>query len=143
MTTESATAGLRFEFLQNGTVYNRLSAKLHKATGWTISQKIGVADEKNQYRRLFREDYDFHQRQKDLFWDLLESLSAEFTYDERPDNWLFGRVFYLAAERLFEDPANNGSDLGNETRPIFFAESYESSQLREMDGDRRLRTDEG
>ncbi len=113
-----------FDFLQNGTVYNRLSAKLHKATGWTISQKIGVADEKNQYRRLFREDHDFHQRQKDLFWDPFWSrYQQEFTYDERPDNWLFGRVFYLAAERLFEDPANKGSDLGKETRPVFFCRS--------------------
>ena len=113
-----------FDFLQNGTVYNRLSAKLHKATGWTISQKIGVADEKNQYRRLFREDHDFHQRQKDLFWDSFWSrYQQEFTYDERPDNWLFGRVFYLAAERLFEDPANKGSDLGKETRPVFFCRS--------------------
>ena len=113
-----------FEFLQNGTVYNRLSAKLQKATGWTISQKIGVADEKNQYRRLFREDHDFHQRQKDLFWDGFWSrYQQEFTYDERPDNWLFGRVFYLEAERLFEDPANKGSDLGKETRPVFFCRS--------------------
>ncbi len=113
-----------FEFLQNGTVYNRLSAKLHKAAGWTISQKIGVADEKNQYRRLFREDHDFHQRQKDLYWDTFWSrYQQEFTYDERPDNWLFGRVFYLAAERLFEDPANKGSDLGKETRPVFYCRS--------------------
>lgn len=113
-----------FDFLQNGTVYNRLSAKLHKATGWTISHKIGVADEKNQYRRLFREDHDFHQRQKDVFWDPFWShYQQEFTYDERPDNWLFGRVFYLAAERLFEDPANKGSDLGKETRPVFYCRS--------------------
>lgn len=113
-----------FEFIQSGTVYNRFSAKLFKQTGWTISQKIGIADEKSQYRRLFREDHDFHQRQKDHFWEGFWSrYQREFSYDDRPDNWLFGRVFYLAAEELFEDPANNGSDLGKETRPVFYCRS--------------------
>ena len=105
-----------FDFLQNGTVYNKLSAKLYKSTGWTISQKIGIADEKSQYRRLFREDHDFHQQEKDRYWDSFWSrYQREFTYDARPDNWLFGRVFYLAAEELFEDPANNGAT--SERRP--------------------------
>ncbi|MDO5565766.1 MAG: IRE (iron responsive element), partial [Planctomycetia bacterium] len=85
-----------FEFLQKGTEYNQTAPRLFSKAGWTISQKIGIADEKDQYRRLFREDEDFHSRQ---------------LYKER-DNWLFGRNYYLRAEELFE----MGGSIGNETR---------------------------
>ncbi|MDD3587820.1 MAG: hypothetical protein PHQ75_11630 [Thermoguttaceae bacterium] len=92
-----------FEFLQNGTRYNQTAPRLFSKAGWTISQKIGIADEKDQYRRLFREDEDFHSRQ---------------IYKER-DNWLFGRNYYLRAEELFE----MGGSIGNETRAIFYSRS--------------------
>lgn len=92
-----------FEFLQKGTMYNQTAPRLFSKAGWTISQKIGIADEKDQYRRLFREDEDFHSRQ---------------LYKER-DNWLFGRNYYLRAEDLFE----MGGSIGNETRAIFYSRS--------------------
>lgn len=92
-----------FEFLQKGTIYNQNAPKLFQKAGWTISQKIGVADEKSQYRRLFREDDEFHDKQ---------------VYKER-DNWLFGRNFYHVAEDLFE----KGGDIGKETRLIFYSRS--------------------
>ena len=47
-------------FLQDGIAYNEAAPQLIKYLGWVISQKIGIADEKVQYRRLFREDNDFH-----------------------------------------------------------------------------------
>ena len=107
-----------FEFLQKGTGYNRKAPKLYMKTGWTISQKIGIADEKNQYRRLFREDDEFHSKQ---------------VYKER-DNWLFGRNFYLDAEDLY----NKGGDIGKETRILFFSRSRMNllryAQWMEQDG---------
>ncbi|MDO4587791.1 MAG: hypothetical protein Q4C95_10910 [Planctomycetia bacterium] len=90
-----------FDFLQKGTVYNQTDPKLFWKAGWTISQKIGIADEKKQYRRLFRKDDEFHDRQ---------------TYRER-DNWLFGREYYRVSEDLYE----KGGSIGKETRIIFYS----------------------
>ena len=73
-------------FLQDGIAYNETAPQLIKYLGWVISQKIGIADEKVQYRRLFREDNDFH---------------GPRPLDER-DNWLVGRQYYLEAERVAE-----------------------------------------
>lgn len=107
-----------FEFLQKGTSYNQTSPKLFTKAGWTISQKIGIADERNQYRRLFREDDEFHDKQ---------------VYKER-DNWLFGRNFYFVAEDLFE----KGGDIGKETRVIFYSRSRMNliryAEWMELDG---------
>ena len=121
-----------FEFLEEGTHYNRKAPFLYHKAGWTISQKIGIADEKEQYRRLFREDDDFH--------DAHETRSIE----ER-DNWLFGIPWYQKAEELFlaeeerffakkadgllnddqvkEHYADKKRAMGNMSRPIFMADS--------------------
>lgn len=95
-----------FEFVQRGTEYNREAPKLYVRSGWTISQKIGIADEKKQYRRLFREDEEFAKRQKE-----------KQIFVTNPDNWLLGQAFYKHAEKLYEE--RNG-DIGKETRLLFF-----------------------
>ncbi len=95
-----------FEFVQQGTEYNREAPKLYVRSGWTISQKIGIADEKKQYRRLFREDEEFWSRQ--------DPKEVTVTYH---DNWLLGHAFYKHAESLYEE--KNG-DIGKETRLLFF-----------------------
>ena len=76
--------GIRF--LQDGIVYNEASPRLIQYLGWVLSQKIGTADEKVQYRRLFREDNDFHGTRP---------------LDQR-DNWLVGRQYYLDAVGVAE-----------------------------------------
>ena len=87
-----------FEFVQKGTVYNRTAPKLYVRTGWTISQKIGIADEKKQYRRLFREDDELAARQ-----------AEQEIYVTNRDNWLLGHAFYKKAEDLYE---NHQGDIG-------------------------------
>ncbi|MDO5552698.1 MAG: hypothetical protein Q4G68_02965 [Planctomycetia bacterium] len=107
-----------FDFLQKGTSYNQTDPRLFSKAGWTISQKIGIADEKDQYRRLFREDEEFHARQ---------------VYKER-DNWLFGRNYYQVAEDLYE----RGGSIGKETRMIFYSRSRMNlihyAEWMELDG---------
>ncbi|HEY1601050.1 MAG TPA: hypothetical protein VGG64_15710 [Pirellulales bacterium] len=76
--------GIRF--LQDGIVYNESAPRLIQYLGWVISQKIGTADEKLQFRRLFREDADFHGTRP---------------LDQR-DNWLVGRLSYLDSVRVAE-----------------------------------------
>lgn len=76
--------GIRF--LQDGITYNENSSRLVWYLGWVVSHKIGRADERLQFRRLFREDNDFH---------------GSRPVDER-DNWLVGREYFLDAEDVAE-----------------------------------------
>lgn len=77
-----------FEFLEEGTHYNAKAPFLYHKAGWTISQKIGIADEKVQYRQLFREDDEFH-----------DAHGTPSIADR--DNWLFGIPWYKKSEELF------------------------------------------
>jgi hypothetical protein len=90
------------EFLRQGIGLNLREPRLLGRMGWFIAQKIGRADEKVQYRRLFKADDDFHDRDR-----------PGRTLPER-DNWLVGREKYLAAQRL----ADAGAPL--KTTPLIF-----------------------
>jgi hypothetical protein len=72
------------DFLKEGTQYNRDEPRLLTDIGWTVAHKIGKADERVQYRRLFREDDEFN--------------------GSRPlaqrDNWLVGREWLVKAEQI-------------------------------------------
>ncbi|MDR1492811.1 MAG: hypothetical protein LBT05_08825 [Planctomycetaceae bacterium] len=125
-----------FEFLEQGIVYNRKAPILYHNAGWTISQKIGIADEKEQYRTLFRQDDEFHN-------DPARIHKAQ-SIAER-DNWLYGIPLYKISEDLFrkvedsyfkakesgslseDDIAAHYQDrkrsIGNKARPIFYVNS--------------------
>jgi hypothetical protein len=93
------------EFLRQGIAYNQQEPRLLGQMGWFIGQKIGKADEKKQYRRLFKADDDFHERDR-----------PGRTLPER-DNWLVAREKYLAAQQL----ADSGAPLKT-TALIFHSE---------------------
>ena len=90
------------EFLRQGVFFNTREPRLLGRMGWFIGQKIGRADEKIQYRRLFKADDDFHERDR-----------PGRTLIER-DNWLVGREKYLAAQKLVD----SGAPL--KTTPLIF-----------------------
>ncbi len=90
------------EFLRQGVFFNTREPRLLGRMGWFIGQKIGRADEKVQYRRLFKADDDFHERDR-----------PGRTLAER-DNWLVGREKYLAAQKLVD----SGATL--KTTPLIF-----------------------
>lgn len=88
-------------FLRDGIRYNTEEPVMDWEIGWTFGHKIGKADEYIQYRRLFREDRDFHLELSDgpvqaANIDIDETLGP----DNRPDNWLAGREYFLKAEAL-------------------------------------------
>ena len=64
--------------MKQGIEYNKNEPRLLWETGWTISQKIGRADEHKYYRRLFKADDEFN--------------------GSRPlalrDNWLVGKEWF-------------------------------------------------
>ncbi len=90
------------EFLRQGIALNQREPRLLGRMGWFIGQKIGRADEKKQYRRLFKADDDFHERDR-----------PGRTLPER-DNWLVAREKYLAGQQL----ADSGAAL--KTTPLIF-----------------------
>jgi hypothetical protein len=90
------------EFLRQGVFFNTREPRLLGRMGWFIGQKIGRADEKVQFRRLFKADDDFHERDR-----------PGRTLIER-DNWLVGREKYLAAQKLVD----SGAPL--KTTPLIF-----------------------
>jgi hypothetical protein len=83
------------EFLIEGTENNKRAPKLLKTTGMTISNKIGgdASDEKEQYRRLFREDDEFSQ------FALQHGYNMPMLPSER-DNWKVGLHWLKLGEHL-------------------------------------------
>lgn len=79
------------EFLTRGVRQNRRAPRLVWYTGWFYGQKLGMADEKRQFRRLFADDEVLHE-------SLLEEGIAVDSPEARgplgkPDNWLVGRLW--------------------------------------------------
>ena len=95
------------DFLVTGLDKNRRSPKLLKSTGWTMSQKIGIADEVEQYRRLLKADEAFGERHG-------------YPLPSDRDNWKMGRDWYHRGEELV---LREGISLGNESEFIYFANS--------------------
>lgn len=93
-----------FDFVARGLNYNQQEPKLEKWAGWTISQKIGIADENEQYRRLLRDDEPF-------------GLRYGFTLPSERDNWLLGRHWYSRGEKL----VLQGILPGQETLFLYFS----------------------
>ncbi len=102
------------EFLTRGVKQNRRAPRLIWYTGWFYGQKIGVADEKKQFRRLFADDSVLHQR-------LLEDRIAVDSPAARgplgkPDNWLVGRLWLNRGYELVD----SGVKIRRQTPLNFF-----------------------
>jgi hypothetical protein len=72
------------QFLKEGISHNPTEPRLQYELGRIISQKIGTADEHLQFRKLFKEDEDFHGTRP---------LASR-------DNWLVGKEWYDQAAEL-------------------------------------------
>ena len=99
--------GIRF--LQKGTKYNENSPQLLNYVGWIVSHKIGNADERVQYRRLFVQDSDYQKHDAEML-----GIPTR-TVDQR-DNWLVGRDWFLRSQAAFE----NGGLLGGMSPLLFY-----------------------
>ena len=79
------------EFLTRGVRQNTNAPRLVWYTGWFYGAKMGMSDEKTQFRRLFADDEVLHE-------SLLEQNIAVDSPEARgplgkPDNWLVGRLW--------------------------------------------------
>ncbi len=79
------------EFLTRGVRQNRNAPRLIWYTGWFYGQKMGMSDEKRQFRRLFADDEVLHEslRQENIDVDSADALGPL----SKPDNWLVGRLW--------------------------------------------------
>ncbi|MCX7426017.1 MAG: hypothetical protein NTW96_10415 [Planctomycetia bacterium] len=102
------------DFLKEGISYNEFEPKLVRDVGKFISQKIGRADEHEQFRRLFREDDDFN---------------ASIPKDNR-DNWYVGKQWYLKAEKLVD---THDDILSVGTSPLLFRSEAPMCQMNYAD----------
>ncbi len=91
------------EFLEEGAKYNRFSPYLLTELGWFTGNKIGTADEKVEYRRLFKADDDYHPEDRPR---------------EQRDNWLVARGWYEAAISAVDDKKRS---MGQKNPTVFFA----------------------
>lgn len=91
------------EFLKEGTKYNRDSPYLLSELGWFIGSKIGTADEKTEYRRMFKADDDYHPADRP---------------PEQRDNWLVSRGWYEQAVSAVDDRKKS---LGHKNPTVFYA----------------------
>ncbi len=91
------------EFLIRGISYNEHNPRLAADVGWFISQKIGRADERKEFRELFKKDDEFHKRHG--------TPSVE-----QRDNWLVGKKWYAKAEVM----VRQGADLQGMSELIFY-----------------------
>lgn len=102
------------EYLTRGVEQNRKAPRLVWYTGWFYGQKIGMSDEKRQFRRLFADDQPQHEalRATNIAVDSPESRGP----DGKPDNWLIGRQWLLYGYDLVD----NGVRIRNQTPINFF-----------------------
>jgi hypothetical protein len=101
------------DYLIDGTEFNRNEPRLLWFTGWVVGHKIGRADERVQFRRLYREDTEFHDMFARRGIDMLKTRGP----DGKPDNWLTGRQWYLSSIQAHRD----GGSIGGKSPVLFFS----------------------
>lgn len=101
------------DFLSEGITFNDEEPVLYWELGWTFGHKIGKADEYVQFRRLFRNDEDFHNR---LSEDI--DIYRETTHDNKPDSWLTGREWFVLGQGLVDSGIPISGSLIDDTGRI-------------------------
>ncbi|MCA9190377.1 MAG: hypothetical protein KDB03_01390 [Planctomycetales bacterium] len=89
------------DYLIKGGKYNKKRTELPFYLGWMFGNKLGVADEKKQFRELYRNDNNFHN-------EVLDKSGLDLAQpdglgpDRKPDNWLSGRLWYERAYTMVD-----------------------------------------
>jgi hypothetical protein len=83
------------DYLTEGIEYNDEEPLLLSDAGWFFGHKIGRADEYQQFRRLFRDDEEFHGTLREAKVPI-DDLHGP---DEKPDNWLVSNHWFRRAQR--------------------------------------------
>src|SRR5262245_4272666 len=104
------------DFLILGSHYNRQEPGILSQIGWFVGQKIGRADEHLQFRRIFRDDKDFHQDFRDNGIEVDDGAGP----DGKPDNWLVGKLWY---DKAVDSHVSDGKPIRGRTPLLFYSGS--------------------
>ena len=88
------------DFLILGTHYNRDEPGMLYQVGWFTGHKMGRADESRQFRRLFKDDIDLHNKFREQG---VEVENGQTQYDHKPDNWLVAKLWFDKGEKAADD----------------------------------------
>ncbi len=86
------------DYLIEGIAYNEGEPILLSDAGWFFGHKLGRADEYRQFRRLFRDDHDFHDHLSESGVPVDEQLGP----DQKPDNWLVANYWFRRSQRAVD-----------------------------------------
>jgi hypothetical protein len=103
-------------FLIQGTEYNRDEPGLLNQVGWFVGQKIGRSDEAKQFRRLFRDDKEFHKEFLAAGVDVDQYAAKGF--ENKPDNWLVAKLWY---DKATDSAVNSGKPIRGKTPLLFYS----------------------
>lgn len=112
------------EFLTQGIPYNRRDHRIIDNLGMICGQKFGTADERIQYRRLFRNDDLFH----DQMSKFVEIDKINTPYG--PDHWLLAYLWYDRSLNMVENNVD-GERIQKFSKDMLFYQK-KPSQLRNM-----------
>jgi len=110
--------------LTKGVRTNRVAPRLTWYTAWIFGNKLGMSDEKTQFRELFRDDTAYHERilEEGIAIDSPEARAprppkaGETRSDNVPDNWLVGRLWAIRGY----DQVDGGVRLVGRSPSIFY-----------------------
>jgi len=105
------------EYLSEGVRRNRKAPRLIWYTGWFYGQKLGMSDEKTEFRELFRKDDAFHERIAEDGIDV--NVREAKGPDQLPDNWLVGRLWL---QRGYDLTRKGGVQINRQT-PLNYYET--------------------
>ncbi|MGY8769453.1 MAG: hypothetical protein ACKVH8_13625 [Pirellulales bacterium] len=104
-------------YQMEGTRYNFDQPKLMDKISMFFGMKIGMSDEKKEFRLIFPEDDAFHQDIDSYFVESLYRIEDDAGgINNKPDNWLVARMWSLWARDL---TVGHEKRLGNASPAIF------------------------
>ena len=120
------------DYLIRGTKYNDRKPILQYDLGHYVGNKLGKADEHVQYRSLYGKDAEFHKYFRDQGLTGIET--SALGYDQKPDNWLTGKLWFEQAVSLYEAgaPIKKSPHLLLSYGPLwemYYAEAIESEGI--------------
>jgi hypothetical protein len=108
------------DLMIRGTQYNRKDTRLISYLGWFFGQKMGRADEHLQFRELFRNDHDYHQKLTETLKMAMDDREVIGANRKDPDNWLVARKVQLRAVNLVETA---GAPIRGKSPVLFYSEA--------------------
>lgn len=88
-------------FLIDGSKYNKSRTEMPFELGWAFGNKLGMSDEKTQFRELYRNDRNFHNEVEERT-NLDLTQAAGQGPDGKPDNWRSGSLWYRESYRMVD-----------------------------------------